>query len=93
MSGPTARRAARRQALLVLFDGNAYAKQVSTPTLIDNLMADGLIPPTAVVLVDNASPQARGRELPPNTAFARFLDEELMPWVGSRAWASLRRAR
>ncbi len=72
------------EALLVLFDGNAYAKQVSTPTLIDNLMADGLIPPTAVVLVDNASPQARGRELPPNTAFARFLDEELMPWVGEQ---------
>lgn len=72
------------EALLVLFDGNAYAKQVSTPTLIDNLMADGLIPPTAVVLVDNASPQARGRELPPNTAFARFLDEELMPWVGTQ---------
>ncbi|MBJ2142023.1 DUF3327 domain-containing protein [Delftia acidovorans] len=72
------------EALLVLFDGNAYAKQVSTPTLIDNLMADGLIPPTAVVLVDNASPQARGSELPPNTAFARFLDEELMPWVGEQ---------
>ncbi|MDR3014562.1 MAG: DUF3327 domain-containing protein [Delftia acidovorans] len=72
------------EALLVLFDGNAYAKQVPTPTLIDNLMADGLIPPTAVVLVDNASPQARGRELPPNTAFARFLDEELMPWVGEQ---------
>lgn len=72
------------EALLVLFDGNAYAKQVSTPTLIDNLMADGLIPPTAVVLVDNASPQARGKELPPNTAFARFLDEELMPWVGEQ---------
>lgn len=72
------------EALLVLFDGNAYAKQVSTPTLIDNLMADGLIPPTAVVLVDNPSPQARGRELPPNTAFARFLDEELMPWVGEQ---------
>lgn len=72
------------EVLLVLFDGNAYTRQVSTPTIIDNLMADGLIPPTAVVLVDNASPQARGRELPPNTAFARFLDEELMPWVQAR---------
>lgn len=75
---------ATAQALLVLFDGNAYTKQVPTPTIIDNLMADGLIPPTAVVLVDNASPQARGRELPPNAAFARFLDEELMPWVGAQ---------
>ncbi|MDR0227197.1 MAG: enterochelin esterase [Burkholderiaceae bacterium] len=72
------------QALLLLFDGNAYARQVPTPTIIDNLMADGLIPSTAVVLLDNASPQARGRELPPNTVFARFLDEELMPWIGAQ---------
>src|SRR5690606_19719444 len=36
---------------------------------------------TAVVLIGNASPQARGKELPPNEAFARFLDKELMPWI------------
>lgn len=69
------------QALLVLFDAHAYRADVPTPAILDNLLADGLIPPTALVLVGNASPEARGTELPPNPAFARFLDEELMPWV------------
>ena len=69
------------QALLVLFDAHAYRNDVPTPTILDNLLAEDLIPPTALVLVGNASPEARGTELPPNPAFARFLDEELMPWV------------
>ncbi len=69
------------QALLVLFDAHAYRDDVPTPRILDNLLADGLIPPTALVLVGNASPEARGTELPPNPAFARFLDEELLPWV------------
>lgn len=69
------------QALLVLFDAHAYRADVPTPTILDNLLAEGLIPPTALVLVGNASPEARGTELPPNPAFARFLDDELMPWV------------
>jgi len=75
------------QALLVLFDAHAYRQDVPTPTIIDNLMADGLIPPTAVLLVANASPQARADELPPNPRFARFLDEELMPWVQAQGLA------
>lgn len=69
------------RALLVLFDAHAYIEQVPTPTIVDNLLADGLIPPTAVVLIGNPSPQARSTELPPNPTFAAFLDQELMPWV------------
>ncbi|WP_353149101.1 enterochelin esterase domain-containing protein [Pollutimonas bauzanensis] len=72
------------EALLVLFDAHAYLERVPTPAIIDNLMAEGLIPPTAVVLIGNPSPTARGVELPPNKLFARFLDEELMPWVKDR---------
>ncbi|MBU1354737.1 MAG: enterochelin esterase [Gammaproteobacteria bacterium] len=69
------------QALLVVFDAHAYREDVPTPRIVDNLMADGLIPPTAVLMVSNPSAQARATELPPNPLFARFLDEELMPWV------------
>ena len=72
---------AEPKALLVLFDAHAYLDQVPTPAIIDNLTAEGLITPTAVVLIGNPSPAARGAELPPNKPFARFLDEELMPWV------------
>jgi len=71
----------RPSALLVLFDANAYLERVPTPRIIDNLISDGLIPSTAVVLIENASPEARGRELPPNDAFATFLNKELMPWI------------
>jgi len=74
-------------ALLVLFDAHSYLWQVPTPVIVDNLVADGLVPPTAVVLVGNASPEARGRELPPNESFIRFLDEELMPWVEQQGLA------
>ncbi|MFT4241347.1 MAG: DUF3327 domain-containing protein [Acidovorax sp.] len=75
------------QALLVLFDAHAYQQDVPTPRIVDNLIADGLIPPTAVVLVSNPSPEARATELPPNPLFARFLDEELMPWVRAQGLA------
>ncbi len=75
------------QALLVAFDAHTFVSQVPTPVIVDNLHADGLIPPTAVVLVGNASPQARGAELPPNPRFAAFLDQELMPWVRAQGLA------
>ncbi|QNP58008.1 enterochelin esterase [Paenacidovorax monticola] len=78
---------AEPQALLVLFDAHAYRQDVPTPHIVDNLVAEGLIPPTAVVLVANPSPEARAAELPPNPAFARFLDEELMPWVHAQGLA------
>lgn len=78
---------AEPQALLVLFDAHAYRQDVPTPRIVDNLVAEGLIPPTAVVLVANPSPEARAAELPPNPAFARFLDEELMPWVHAQGLA------
>jgi enterochelin esterase-like enzyme len=78
------------QALLVLFDAHAFVGDVPTPRIVDNLISDGLLPPTAVVMVGNASPEARGEELPPNPLFAQFMAQELMPWVkaqGMGQWA------
>ncbi|MFV0283289.1 MAG: enterochelin esterase domain-containing protein [Castellaniella sp.] len=72
------------RALLVWFDAHEYLTKVHVPTIIDNLLADGLIPPVAVVLVGNPSSQARARELPPNAAFTRFLAKEFMPWLQTR---------
>ena len=69
------------QALLVLFDAPNYVRDVPTPTILDNLVAEGRIPPTAAIFIGNPSAQARGAELPPNPDFAKFLAEELMPWV------------
>ena len=75
------------QALLVLFDAHAFVADVPTPRILDNLIADGLLPPTAAVIVGNASPEARGQELPPNPKFAQFMAEELMPWVQAQGLA------
>ncbi|MHC6224275.1 alpha/beta hydrolase-fold protein [Pseudomonas sp. X10] len=69
------------QSLLVLFDAHAYTRQVPTPTLLDNLIADGLIPPTAALIIANPTDLSRQQELPPNPRFARFMAEELMPWA------------
>ncbi len=79
---PTGWRAnASGQALLVLFDAHAYTRQVPTPTILDNLVADGLIPPTAALIIANPSDLSRQHELPPNPLFARFMAEELLPWA------------
>ncbi|WP_248917188.1 alpha/beta hydrolase-fold protein [Pseudomonas entomophila] len=69
------------QGLLVLFDAHAYTRQVPTPTILDNLIADGLIPPTAAIIIANPSDLSRQQELPPNPLFARFMAEDLMPWA------------
>lgn len=82
---------AQPQALLVLFDAHAYVHDVPTPRILDNLVADGLLPPMAAVIVGNASPEARGEELPPNPQFARFMAEELMPWVKAQGLGQLAR--
>ncbi|SDM33509.1 enterochelin esterase [Oryzisolibacter propanilivorax] len=75
------------RALLVLFDAHAYREDVPAARIVAHLAADGLIPPTAVLLVANPSPAARAAELPPNPRFARFLDEELMPWAQAQGLA------
>jgi len=70
-----------KRALVVVFDAHAYVDTVPTPTILDNLIAEGRLPRTAALIVGNPDSATRGRELPPNPAFARFLAEELMPWA------------
>lgn len=67
--------------VLVLFDAGAYLGRVPTPTILDNMIAAGVIPPTAALLIDNPTADSRARELPPNPDFADFLARELMPWA------------
>ncbi|VWD10098.1 esterase [Burkholderia lata] len=69
------------RALVVVFDAHAYVDTVPTLTILDNLIAEGRVPRTAALIVGNPDSATRGRELPPNPAFARFLAEELMPWA------------
>lgn len=67
--------------LLVLFDGSAYLDWVPTPTILDNLLADGELPRTVAVIVGNPSQETRSRELPCHPPMAAFLATELLPWA------------
>ena len=71
--------AGRPFGLLVVFDGNTYLTAVPTQTILDNLLAQKLIPPMVAIIVDNVSQVGRGVELPCNPTFADFLATELVP--------------
>jgi enterochelin esterase family protein len=72
-------------ALLVCFDGPVYssANRVPTPTILDNLIARGDIPPVVAVFVDQSA--SRNAELCNNRPFVDFLADELLPHV-RRKW-------
>ena len=67
--------------LLLLFDGLAYIDLVPTPTILDNLISEGKLPPLVAILPDNPDQETRNRELPCHQPFVEFLTQELMPWV------------
>jgi enterochelin esterase-like enzyme len=65
-------------ALLVLFDGWAFAHSIPTATMLDNLLAANRIPPIVVLLVGQKNRMA---ELTCNDSFDDFLVRELVPWT------------
>ncbi len=67
--------------LLVLFDEDAYLSLVPTPTVLDNLISEGRIPPMVALLIGNAEDDARDRELLCNPGFTQVLVNELLPWA------------
>jgi enterochelin esterase family protein len=64
--------------LLIVFDGWAYQSLVPVPTILDNLIQDGVIPPTVAIFM--AHPD-RNSELGASRNFVRFLANELVPWA------------
>ncbi|HJQ75073.1 MAG TPA: alpha/beta hydrolase-fold protein, partial [Gaiellaceae bacterium] len=76
----------RAYPLVVCFDGRAYTLDayVPLPTVLDNLIAAGEIPPVVVVLPDSLDQETRTRELSLDEPFVRFVSEELLPWAHAR---------
>jgi enterochelin esterase-like enzyme len=74
-----------RYPVVVLFDGPAYGSGtrpvIPTPTILDNLIADGRIPPVIAVLVHHRNREA---ELSGSPQFTRYLAEELIPSIAAR---------
>lgn len=78
---PESSNPARDPSLAIFFDGFAYVNEIPTPTILDNLVRTGRIPPTYAVFVDALDLDVRGRELPCNPKFGKFLRTELLPWT------------
>ena len=73
--------------ILVVLDGRFFNFAVRVPMIMDNLLAEGVIQPQVVVMVDNPgrtwqeSMDIREKELSCHIPFADFLAQELLPWV------------
>jgi enterochelin esterase family protein len=67
----------KRSWLMIAFDGGFPDMQ----TTLENLQAEGKIPPLVVVGVENISGATRVRDLGASPRFGRFLAEELVPWA------------
>ena len=66
--------------LVIAFDGVVYRSTVPAPRIVQWLVREGRIPPTALVLVGNP-PRSRVREMGLDPSFPEFLARELLPWL------------
>ncbi len=70
--------------LLFVFDGVEYQTKVPAPLILDNMIAEKLIPQTVAVFVSNPDSNTRAKELPGNSDFADFMAEDVLPEVLKR---------
>lgn len=65
--------------LLIAFDGSAYFNGLAVPTMLDNMIAEGAIPPLVALFPCSIDTPTRNRELPCHPDFIRMLCDELLP--------------
>jgi enterochelin esterase family protein len=71
--------------LLVLTDGHVWMSSHPIGRTLDNLIADGRIPPMVVAMVDVVDEPTRTRDLTGSERFLAFLTDDLLPLVRSRS--------
>lgn len=69
--------------LIVALDGEVWTSSQSLPTTLDNLVADGAIPPVRAVLPSSGGTEQRWAELGADGDGSSYLVEGLLPWVRS----------
>lgn len=79
---PPGYKAGGRYPFVVSFDKDEDEQRL--PILLDNMIADGVVPPMIVAMVSNIDDTHRGAELPYNPLFGRFIAEELVPMIRQR---------
>jgi enterochelin esterase-like enzyme len=72
--------------LLVAFDGWRAVNVTHLPTVLDNLIHMGEIPPVCAVLIDSGRPEMRARDLTGSEEFNVFFTSEIVPWAAEK-WA------
>lgn len=77
---PHASYATDRTRLMIVFDGWNYTTAIPTPTILDNLIQEGVITPTSAIFIEPDLWEDRGKELAFNDRFTNFLAAEILPW-------------
>ncbi|MFI2782419.1 enterochelin esterase [Streptomyces sp. ALB3] len=70
--------------VVVLLDGEHWQPRLGLAHLLDNLIADGRIPPLVALLPDSVDADTRWSELTCRPEFVAFLADELLPWAAAR---------
>ncbi|MFD5650402.1 enterochelin esterase [Streptomyces sp. NPDC127039] len=70
--------------VLVLLDGEHWGPRLGLPHLLDNLVADGRLPPLVALLPDAVDEATRWAELSCRPEYVGFLADELLPWAAER---------
>jgi enterochelin esterase-like enzyme len=69
------------RGFLLVLDGWFYVNLIPTPTILDNLRADGRLPPLVAIMVGSVFAKTRQRDLACYLPFVDFLTRELLPWA------------
>lgn len=70
--------------VLLLSDGDMWFGRLAFHDTLDALIADGALPPLAVLAPDAVDRSTRRRELTAYDSHATFLADELLPWAAGR---------
>jgi enterochelin esterase family protein len=68
-------------SVLLLFDGWMYMNYAALPTVLDNLLYAGKIPPCVVVMHSQLDYPTRNRDLLCSRPFVDALLQEFVPWI------------
>jgi enterochelin esterase family protein len=75
--------------LLIMFDSEHYNGRVSVPDILDNMVADSVIPPIAAIFISHIDSKTRTVELPNNAQFAAFISKTLLPFAQAELGTSI----
>jgi len=67
--------------IVLLLDGDSWPTAGGIPTALDNLIANGTIPPVLAAFVHNPTETSRNTEMACNPAFATLIADELLPFL------------